>query len=229
MNGLPLWELVLRLLLAVVLCGLVGLERESRGQAAGLRTHVVVGLGSALFTVVSAYGFADAGVSDPTRIAAQIVSGIGFLGAGAILRTGGSVRGLTTAGTLWVVAALGMAAGAGAYAAAIAATLVLVPAIVVLRSLREPLSRRLRHGTVTLDVTLDAARFEGVAALVEARGARIRSMSSEIAGDEQRASLELRVPPAFAVQDLMRALAAMDGVHRVAAAETRPTVGGLEE
>ncbi len=229
MNGLPLWELVARLLLAVVLCGLVGLERETRGQAAGLRTHVVVGLGSALFTVVSAYGFADAGVSDPTRIAAQIVSGIGFLGAGAILRTGGSVRGLTTAGTLWVVAALGMAAGAGAYAAAIAATLVLVPAIVVLRSLREPLSRRLRQGTVTLDVTLDAARFEGVAALVEARGARIRSMSSEIAGDEQRASLELRVPPAFAVQDLMRALAAMDGVHRVAAAETRPTVGGLEE
>ncbi len=229
MNGLPLWELVLRLLLAVVLCGLVGLERESRGQAAGLRTHVVVGLGSALFTVVSAYGFADAGVSDPTRIAAQIVSGIGFLGAGAILRTGGSVRGLTTAGTLWVVAALGMAAGAGAYAAAIAATLVLVPAIVVLRSLRGPLSRRLRHGAVSLDVTLDAERFEDVAALVDARGARIRSMSSEIAGSEQSASLELRVPPAFDVQALMRAVAALDGVRRVAATETRPTIGGLDE
>jgi putative Mg2+ transporter-C (MgtC) family protein len=228
-NGLPLWELVLRLLLAVVLCGLVGLERESRGQAAGLRTHVVVGLGSALFTVVSAYGFADAGVSDPTRIAAQIVSGIGFLGAGAILRTGGSVRGLTTAGTLWVVAALGMAAGAGAYAAAIAATLVLVPAIVVLRSLRGPLSRRLRHGAVSLDVTLDAERFEDVAALVDARGARIRSMSSEIAGSEQSASLELRVPPAFDVQALMRAVAALDGVRRVAATETRPTIGGLDE
>ncbi len=229
MNGLPLWELVARLLLAVVLCGLVGLERETRGQAAGLRTHVVVGLGSALFTVVSAYGFADAGVSDPTRIAAQIVSGIGFLGAGAILRTGGSVRGLTTAGTLWVVAALGMAAGAGAYAAAIAATLVLVPAIVVLRSLRGPLSRRLRHGAVSLDVTLDAERFEDVAALVDARGARIRSMSSEIAGSEQSASLELRVPPAFDVQALMRAVAALDGVRRVAATETRPTIGGLDE
>ncbi len=229
MNGLPLWELVVRLLLAVVLCGLVGLERETRGQAAGLRTHVVVGLGAALFTVVSAYGFADAGVSDPTRIAAQIVSGIGFLGAGAILRTGGSVRGLTTAGTLWVVAALGMAAGAGAYAAAIAATLVLVPAIVVLRSLRGPLSRRLRHGAVSLDVTLDAERFEDVAALVDARGARIRSMSSEIAGSEQSASLELRVPPAFDVQALMRAVAALDGVRRVAATETRPTIGGLDE
>src|SRR5436309_13352353 len=101
-------ELILRLALTVALCGAIGLEREARAQAAGLRTHILVGLGAALFTLVSAYGFDDAPGSspDPTRIAAQIVTGIGFLGAGTIIRQGLTVRGLTTAATLWVVAAV---------------------------------------------------------------------------------------------------------------------------
>jgi len=225
-NGLPEWELVVRLLLAALLCGLVGLERESRGQAAGLRTHVVVGLGAALFTIVSAYGFARGG--DPTRIAAQVVSGIGFLGAGAILRTGGSIRGLTTAGTLWVVAALGMAAGAGAYEAAVAATVVLVVVLVTLRRLRAPLARRLVRGLVTLEVAAEAARFEAVVGALGARGATVRSVSSEIEGGEQRTTLELRVPPAFDVQAAMREVAALAGVRKVGAAELRPAIVGLE-
>src|SRR5207253_1246753 len=112
-------EALLRLFLAALLGSAVGLERELRDREAGLRTHLLVSLGSALFTVVSAYGFHDFLVrggtevrTDPTRIAAQIVTGIGFLGAGAIIRQGLSVRGLTTAATLWVVAAIGMAVGA---------------------------------------------------------------------------------------------------------------------
>jgi putative Mg2+ transporter-C (MgtC) family protein len=114
------WELVLRLGLAVGLCSLIGLERSSRDEVAGLRTHALVGLGAALFTLVSAYGFAEFTTAagprpDPTRIAAQIVSGIGFLGAGAIIRQGLNVRGVTTASSLWIVAAIGMAAGAGFY------------------------------------------------------------------------------------------------------------------
>ena len=116
-----------RLALAAALGGAIGVEREIRDREAGIRTHLLVALGSALFTIVSAYGFheflasGDAVVrADPTRIAAQIVTGIGFLGAGAIIREGLSVRGLTTAATLWVSAAIGMAAGAGWYTAAVA-------------------------------------------------------------------------------------------------------------
>jgi putative Mg2+ transporter-C (MgtC) family protein len=109
-----------RLSVAAGLGAAVGIEREFRDREAGIRTHLLVALGSALFTIISAYGFHEFLASgdsvvraDPTRIAAQIVTGIGFLGAGAIIREGLSVRGLTTAGSLWVVAAIGMASGAG--------------------------------------------------------------------------------------------------------------------
>ena len=122
MPDLSLGELALRLAVAAVLTGAIGLERELRERAAGLRTHMLVGTGSALFTIVSAYGWSDfdfgpgTGMTlDPSRVAAQIVTGIGFLGAGAIIRQGGSIRGLTTAAGLWVVAAIGMATGAGYY------------------------------------------------------------------------------------------------------------------
>src|SRR3954471_3857195 len=105
-----------RLLLAAVLGALIGLEREMHGHPAGMRTHLLVSVGSALFTALSIYGFTSASGGenvDPTRIAAQIVTGIGFLGAGAIIQYGTSIRGLTTAGSLWATAAIGMAAGAG--------------------------------------------------------------------------------------------------------------------
>jgi putative Mg2+ transporter-C (MgtC) family protein len=123
------WDATVRLAAAAGLGATVGFERELRDREAGVRTHLLVSLGSALFTIVSAYGFHEfltGGGSivraDPTRIAAQIVTGIGFLGAGAIIRDGLSIRGLTTAATLWVVAAIGMACGAGYYWPAIAVT-----------------------------------------------------------------------------------------------------------
>jgi putative Mg2+ transporter-C (MgtC) family protein len=126
-------ETLLRLAVAAVLGGVIGLERELDEKAAGLRTHMLVSAGSALFTLVSAYGFADIlAVSgsqvlvrlDPSRIAAQIVTGIGFLGAGVIFRQGFTIRGLTTAASLWLVAAIGMASGAGYWAGAVLATVV---------------------------------------------------------------------------------------------------------
>ena len=133
-------DVALRLFVAAALGGAVGLERELREREAGLRTHLLVSVGSALFFLVSAYAWTDWSFSqrdgvtyDPTRIAAQIVSGIGFLGAGAIIRQGLSVRGLTTAATLWLVAAIGMASGAGYWEAALIAT---VGAIVTLWPLR---------------------------------------------------------------------------------------------
>ena len=112
-------DIALRLLAATLLSGIIGLERERGERAAGLRTHALVGLGSCLVMIVSAFGFEDwhysPGALDPSRIAAQVVSGIGFLGAGVIIfqRDGGAVRGLTTAASVWVVAAIGLAVGGG--------------------------------------------------------------------------------------------------------------------
>jgi len=116
-------EAALRLLLAAVLGAIIGFQRERANKPAGLRTHTLICFGSALFTVVSAYGFGFG--AEPTRIAAGIVTGIGFIGAGAILRGGeGIVAGLTTAATIWTVAGIGMAAGAGLYLISAVATVI---------------------------------------------------------------------------------------------------------
>jgi putative Mg2+ transporter-C (MgtC) family protein len=127
-------EALARIAVAAGLGGLIGLERELDEKAAGLRTHMLVAVGSGLFTLVGAYGFSDFPASrvDPTRVAAQVVTGIGFLGAGLIFRQGFTIRGLTTAASLWLVAAIGMAAGAGFWKGALIATVV---ALVSLRPL----------------------------------------------------------------------------------------------
>lgn len=135
-------ELLVRLVLALVLGALVGWERELQQMPAGFRTHALVSLGSGVFTVISGYAFSGAS-ADPTRIAAQIVSGIGFLGGGAILRHGGSVRGLTTAASLWAVAAIGMAAGAGLFIVAVGGTLLVIVTLELFQRLERFLKRRL--------------------------------------------------------------------------------------
>lgn len=121
----------------------IGFEREMHRQPAGFRTHSLVALGSALFTIISAYGFAGSLV-DPTRIAAQIVSGIGFIGAGTILQHRGNIRGLTTAASLWAVAAIGMAAGAGLLALALIGTLLILVVLSLLDNVEDFVRRRLR-------------------------------------------------------------------------------------
>lgn len=134
------------LLLAFVLTGLIGIERQFRQKAAGFRTHVLVGTGSATFTLISAYGFetilAPDVTLDPSRIAAQVVSGIGFLGAGVIFTRRNIVRGLTTAATIWVAAAVGMAAGAGMAILAIGLTVLHLFALVVMAPLIAKLPTR---------------------------------------------------------------------------------------
>ena len=127
-------ELAVRLLVAAVLGAAIGLERERRDHPAGMRTHLLVSVGSATFTVLSIEAFAAPG-ADPARVAAQIVTGIGFLGAGAILKGPGTIKGLTTAASLWAVAAVGMAAGAAAYGVAIAATIIVIVSLWPLRSI----------------------------------------------------------------------------------------------
>src|SRR5262245_24162102 len=122
-------ELLARLVAAAVLGAVIGVEREIHGHAAGMRTNLLVALGSAAFTVISIYGFlgvAGAAPVDPSRVAAQLVTGIGFLGGGAILKDGLTIRGLTTAAGLWTVAAIGMAAGTGAYVIAFGITIIAI-------------------------------------------------------------------------------------------------------
>jgi putative Mg2+ transporter-C (MgtC) family protein len=118
-------DLALRLTVGLLLGAIIGFERELHSQPAGFRTHSVVALGAAIFTVVSAFAFTGPG-ADPTRIAAQIVSGIGFIGAGTILHSRGQIRGLTTAASLWSVAGIGMAAGAGLYGVAVVGTVLML-------------------------------------------------------------------------------------------------------
>ena len=115
--------MTLRLLLAAALGAIIGFQRERAKKAAGLRTHILISSGAALFTVVSIYGFGDDGV-DPPRVAAGVVAGIGFIGAGVIFRgpSTAMVSGLTTAATIWIAAAVGLAAGAGLYIIAVLAT-----------------------------------------------------------------------------------------------------------
>ncbi len=142
MTELDLW-LFLRVLVAFALGGMVGYERERHNQPAGFRTHMLVSGGSAMFVVASLYGFASptGGNTDVSRVAAQIVTGVGFLGAGSIWRSRGSVRGLTTAASIWIVAAIGMLAGTGHFAEAAFGTLL---TLVVLRFLRLDIKQR-RH------------------------------------------------------------------------------------
>ncbi len=136
-------DLALRLTVGLVLGAAIGFERELQRQPAGFRTHSLVSLGAALFTVVSAYGFTG-DLVDPTRIAAQIVSGIGFIGAGTILQHRGNIRGLTTAASLWAVAAIGTAAGAGLYSVAVIGTVLILVVLSILDRIEAVTHRRLR-------------------------------------------------------------------------------------
>ena len=163
-------EFMVRILVAAALGGLVGLERDMHGRAAGLRTHLLVSLGAAVFTVasvqlaeVNVLKFGAQTPADAGRVAAQIVSGIGFLGAGAILKEGLSIRGLTTAACLWVVAGIGMASGAGDYALAIGATAAALCALVFLKNFERSYPRdSYRQLTIVVPGELN------VATLVEA-------------------------------------------------------------
>ena len=216
-------ESLLRLALAAVLGGLIGVERELREREAGLRTHLLVALGSALFTIVGAYGFRDFLASgeavvraDPTRIAAQIVTGIGFLGAGAIIRQGFSVRGLTTAATLWVVAAVGLAAGAGYYSAAVITTALVLLALYPLRIMAYQILRRFRAEDGRLLIELPAGAPPGaVIDEIERAGARINAIEVSQEADRRRLELEVLLPHDTPVPQLVTRIAEVENVAEV--------------
>jgi putative Mg2+ transporter-C (MgtC) family protein len=152
--ALSVVDLLSRLAVAGLLAAAIGVEREARRHPAGVRTHALVAVGACLFTTTGAYGFTDAAdaTADPTRIAAQVAAGIGFIGAGAILRTSGSVRGLTTAATLWFTAAMGVTVGAGGYVAALISAGVVFAVLIGLRVVKRWLPGH-KHTVVEVEYT----------------------------------------------------------------------------
>jgi putative Mg2+ transporter-C (MgtC) family protein len=197
---LATWEILVRLAAAAALGGVIGIERELREREAGFRTHMLVAMGAALFTLVSAYAWGDfafsqaSGVTfDPTRIAAQIVTGIGFIGAGAIIRQGLSVRGLTTAATLWLVAAIGMACGAGFYWAAVIATVISLVSLGPLRVVSRRVGDRTHRRELVVDLEPEATAAPVLAAL-EQLGVEVTSFSMAAHGDGRRLACIVELP-----------------------------------
>ena len=209
-------DLALRLLIAAALGAMVGVEREIHGHPAGMRTHLLVALGSAIFTELSIYGFGPAGAPgvDTSRVAAQVVSGIGFLGAGAILKYGASIRGLTTAASLWATAAVGLAAGAGQYAIGFAGTVIIVFSLWPLNRIAERL-----HGadraTVRLELTLD--RLEALGEISQALAAH----RLEILGVQTERLEKHRYSVSFEVRQ-------RSGTNLIAAMEAIGKIRGVE-
>jgi len=225
--GLQL-ELSGRLLLAAVLGAAIGLERELHDHPAGMRTHLLVSLGSALFAVISAYGYASffAGHPDaqdsPQRIAAQIVSGIGFLGAGAIIQAGRWVRGLTTAASLWATAAVGLAVGSGEYILAVVGTTLIV---VSLGPLNRLIARRRGDSGQALRLRLELAGL-GPLGTVTATASRAggevsRVETRKIGKGRYEVELLLRVPARVSAEEVVASLDAIGGVAVVESSDAR--------
>ena len=141
----PVGNLILCLiamLLAIVLCGAIGLEREHRGRTAGLRTHLLVGVGSCMIMIISIYGFPSAYTRDVARLAAQVVTGVGFLGAGAIIHRNSATRGLTTAATIWIAMAIGLACGSMNFLLAIGGTLSILIVLILFRKVENGINKK---------------------------------------------------------------------------------------
>jgi putative Mg2+ transporter-C (MgtC) family protein len=224
---IPYWEVALRLVLAALLCGAIGFEREVRDQPAGFRTHILLGLGAALFTLVSAYGFepftraalGSGGLQfDPTRIAAQIVAGVGFLGAGAIIRQGRDVRGLTTAASLWAVSAIGMAVGAGYLFGATAATVLAIATLQVLRHFRSSVISPLRLDSAGLELDLGTTPDgpTNVFRVLQRHDVTVRNTDAEIDQERSRYRLQIRLRPSTDIHAALAELSNLAEVRRVA-------------
>jgi putative Mg2+ transporter-C (MgtC) family protein len=215
------WCLV-RLAVAALLGGAVGLERHRSDKAAGLRTHMIVCLASALVMIVSAYGFDEVVrpsrvTLDPSRVAAQVVSGIGFLGAGMILRRHGSVHGLTTAASIWAVAAVGLAVGGGLYVAATAATILTLAALTAMRPVEDLLRPRDAARILTLTARHDSPARAEVEGLLSRAGLELLALNVRRGDDPAVRRVEATLGPApdAALLALVRQLEAVDGVIEV--------------
>jgi putative Mg2+ transporter-C (MgtC) family protein len=207
------FDLMLRLFVALVLGAIIGLERERQERAAGLRTVTMVSLGSCLFTIVGAFGFSN---TDPSRVAAQIVTGIGFLGAGTIFLRKDLVRGLTTAATIWATAAIGMAAGTAQYFEAVFATLLMLSVLMVLKPIERRFFRRPHEALVSLVVPRAEGEIERVRAALGAIGAVPQSLRvHELNETDDRLELDIGIPSDRTTTDVLRQLRGLAGARQI--------------
>ena len=206
-------DLMLRLLVALALGAIVGLERERQERAAGLRTVTMVSLGSCLFTIIGAYGFAN---TDPSRVAAQIVTGIGFLGAGTIFLRKDLVRGLTTAATIWAVAAIGMAAGTAQYFEAAFTTLLILGVLMVLKPIEKRFFKRPSEAQVSVIVPRRDGEIEELRAALGAISAYPLAIRiHELSETDDRLEVDVGLPANRTTAELLRQLRTLQGARQV--------------
>jgi putative Mg2+ transporter-C (MgtC) family protein len=183
------------------LAGVIGFEREYHGHAAGLRTHLLVAVGSALIMIISIYGFPTVIGSqtynrDPARLAAQVVTGIGFLGAGTIVQTGTDVKGLTTATTIWVVMAIGLACGSGNFIIAALATLLAYICLVIMRKAEKLLARR--NPIVMIVMPSDKPVLKEIILIANRYSISIRDTQSELVSYQENSAIRITMRCSFA-------------------------------
>jgi len=195
-------DLLLQLVLATVLGGIVGLERELKGKPAGLRTNILICIGAATFTHLSV----SLGHGDPGRIAAQVLTGVGFIGAGTILHLRGAVTGLTSAATIWVVAAVGMALGSGAYMEAMGATLLIMVVLAGLGPVEGYLSRQAASSHIVIHCRPDATSLDDLEALVRTTGLECVRTQSRVENVDLVVEMNLRGPKRLHDQLLIAAV-----------------------
>lgn len=217
---LPPHEIALRLVTATALAALVGLDRERHRSAAGLRTHSLVGMSACLLMIASAFGFADIlgtpGVGlDPSRIAAQIVTGIGFLGAGTIIAHGDSVRGLTTAASIWTVAAIGIAVGGGMYRAAVLGTAIALILLLVMRPLEYRLDRRWRKQTISALYDPMVTSPEVLLGALRRINLNVNGLSVQTQGDSGKDHIQITLVQSgdAVLQSALQVVAQLEGVQ----------------
>lgn len=210
-------DVMLRLLLAAVLGGVIGLERESHGRAAGLRTHILVCLGAALIMMTSVDLFSvyqNSTRIDPFRIAAQVVSGIGFLGAGTIIRFKASVRGLTTAASLWVAAGIGLAVGSGFYVGALFATFLVLVSLFFLTRLEYKIIRKDWYKTLSVVSGSGVNQLKDIREILGEYNAEIRDFEiKKIDGDKVTLKLNLKLVHVGCMDEIISGILSIKGIE----------------
>jgi putative Mg2+ transporter-C (MgtC) family protein len=214
---------LIRMGLAALMGGIVGLEREAVNRPAGFRTHVLVCVGSALIMIVSMsmYFSFPPGTTDPSRIAAQVVSGIGFLGAGTILREGVNIKGLTTAASLWAIAGIGLACGAGLFVPAGFGTLIIFLTLVVLKRIEFWVAIKKRYKQLTLRIADVPGQIGAIGTVLGKMRVNIKRIEFKEIESSREAMLILlvEVPPYLDMTSIVVELSDLSGVHEVEHAE----------
>jgi putative Mg2+ transporter-C (MgtC) family protein len=219
-NDITAGTALIRLFFSFLAGGLIGLERESRRQPAGLRTHILISIGSTLLMLLSIYipqVFFDMKNGDPGRIAAQVVSGIGFLGAGAILKLGNNVKGLTTAASIWVAAAVGLSIGAGLYIPSAIALGFIMVSLVLLENFEHRFFPAERVKTINLFFTGGSVDTRKVQKIMAAYGIKVQSIDvvQEIKRERVRVNLLVKIPVTIDIPPFYRDLRALSNIYKI--------------